>query len=432
MNRVLTAEMSADAAVLISSAAGLPPRRDTLLKTLGGGAKHVNPIDLEPKTPRTWFIALPLEGPFTEVALGFSGLYNYPWSISSATVFASQHYGKASELPFANHLQIVPEIGDDKAVGTKVTFKGADSLSISPNAENPNNLAQPFEVIQSDFVACKATPRTDAGPGYLLFIYITVGTNGFVGTGSDFLGFSTDKCHNRQRPVWIARADEAGDFSNAPWETTWNHYPSAPLFSVAYRTQNRGIQIFQTGDSLSVGYHAYSNSLLRAANELSKPELPIELANFAWGGGNASIYIPFASVNAKLSPPSILAMQLMSRNDGHGVFAMQNVLKKNMEIWSDFAKKYDTKPLLMGRVQEPWDEIEDALDGYLALAVAISHFAENGIPVLDCAAIIGDPDHPWRYRQEFTDDGVHPNNAGYEAMVAQTKLLLAAVVGIAI
>lgn len=428
----------------LAGAEDAAPRRNRLTKTLGGGACAVK-LDDGRLAPITWVAIVPVDGPFYAVRLGFAALHSYEWEIQSAAIYPSETYGPAPQLPVANRLPVIPVVNGKRPPGAKVFFdnKGRDLESINiagqqrsfrfpGNSENPQDLAAPFSIVWSDFVPCEFVPRADGGPGHLLFIYITIAGDVFTGTGSSFLTLADDAAANRGRPIFTARADQRqNDFADCPEGTGWNLFPSAPLFCVQYLSRRPGIQIVQTGDSLSVGPHAFSNSLTRSAYDLSSKSLPIEVANFAWGAENSQVYLPFTNINADAIQPSIFVPQPCSRNDGYGVTTLTELLAENLRLADRLMARWGSRLLINGGGQVPsWDNNPEAILGYTTLREFLNALpASYGIPVFDCAAILGRPEAPWLFIDDVSDDATHSNSMGEELLVPLVRSALQKTIG---
>ncbi len=444
----LTADETGSLAALSARLTGLgvaAPTRTRLTKTLGGGASITNPIDQQSQAPATWVAVVPVEGPFYAVRLGFASVYNYDWGIKSASIYPSDSYGEAPRLPVANKLAVVPTVNGERGPGAKVYFdhEGGDVETINlsgkkrdfrfdANPGNPVNIAKPFSIVWSDFVTCDCVPRIDGGPGYLLFIYITVETNAFTGTGSAFFDLAQDAAASRGRPIFTARAENwANDHADSPEQTGWSLYPSAPLFCVQYLSRTPGIQVAQTGDSLSVGPYGFSNALIRSTYDLSTPLLPIEIANFAWGGVGSNHYMAFTEMNAAAIRPSIFVPQPISRNDGDGMEPLRKLLMDNILLAERLAKKFGSKLLINGGGQEPgWHGNREAILGYTVMRDFLNSLPGlYGIPVFDCAAALGKPEAPWLFIDNVSDDSTHANTTGEELLVPLVRSALQKTIG---
>jgi hypothetical protein len=264
------------------------------------------------------------------------------------------------------------------------------------------------------------------GPGHILFAYVCIATNAFAGVAPDVLGYSQDGKANRGRPIFTARADRIGDFTDCPGDTTWSFFPFTPFYAIEYVSQPPGIQLMQTGDSLSVGYWLHSSATLRAAQDLSTPDLPIELCNFAFGGGGRRVYLPMVEINAAAWPPSVLLVQPVSRNDGNGFVAMQENMLGNLKLCADIADRYGSKIVMHNRNQQPeFAAIPEALEGYLALCSYLAEMPASGVAVIDCAEAVGEPGQPWFYRAGMSDDGLHLSHAAHEQLAAFCRPVLA-------
>ena len=435
-----TPEMSHDLARLtaaLSANRGAAPRRHRLMRTLHARSRELDPISDPPAGPTTWLIALPLEGAFSAVGLGFSAASRFPWSIKSASVYAADDFGEASRLGTSGGLHIVPAVRGQPTSGSPVFFDsngdGTDDAAahghirgfrIPANTYRPDDWAIPFRIARSDLVACEGVRRAE-GPGHILFAFVCIDTNSCAGTGADLLGYSRDRAANRGRPIFTARADQTGDFTDCPGETTWSYFPFTPFYSIEYVSRRAGIQLMQTGDSLSVGHWSHSNAALRAAQDLSTPELPVELCNVAFGGGGRRVYLAMVEINSRAWPPSVLIVQPISRNDGVGLVPMQENMRANLRLCAEVAARHGSKVIMHNGNQQPgFAESPEALEAYLALCRFLEAMPAAGVSVIDCARALGEPARPWLYRPGMSDDGMHLSSAGHEQLAAFCRPVL--------
>ncbi|WP_158923691.1 SGNH/GDSL hydrolase family protein [Acidisphaera sp. S103] len=419
----------------------LAPRRYRLTRNLSG---TLTPrIGVDDPALSTWLFIVPIEAPCHAVRLGFANPYGFTQTIVKASVYPSDSYSDAATALTTPGTAVKPTGG---APGTRIGWElgnGFDVAAINSRANvrthilpgvasNRDNAAGPYTIAWSDFCPCTSIPRADGSATPLLFIYVTLGGTDFVGGPTGILAFNQDPTAARGRCFYGLRASTLGkDFADHPEGSRWSPLgepPFCPALWVQYLTMTPGYQIVQIGDSLSSGpsNDGCSASVWRAAADLSSPRLPIEFCNMAWAGTGTAVYDVLLTNNAASLRPSVVTAQPISRNDGFTTASIEMLIARKLALL-DALSSYGTELIwnipacssLNGNAQQI--EIFKAMRHNLLAAGCTA-----GTPVIDAPAIIGHlaADAPWDYAPGYSDDNLHPNTAGVEAVVAAATAAL--------
>ena len=428
------------------------PRRNRLTKTLGSGlfAKTGFPQTL---APLTFLHIVPIEAPCYAVRLGFANCYGLTMTIAKASVYPSDSYGALAEgnnagLKDARLANTYPIAPTGSAAGCRVYFDhgGADvgtisaggdqrSLTLAADATNEANRSKAFTIQWSDFAPCTSIPRADGGAPHLLFVYVTISTATMVqGSSGMFTETNADGLAHRGRYFWTGHASTASvDFADHPTGTPFRPRPIAPLFALQYLTASLGIQGVLNGNSLSSTptNDWFSTPLHRAAWDLSTPDLPIEVANLAWGSTGADGYEVVLRNNMPALRGSFVSYQPISRNDTFTASGLHLLLAKALANVDAFRAGYGSAAIwnIAGCIPSADGNVRQ-VHAFTDMRSRLQALARSsGMPLIDAPAAIGQADMPWLYRDGMSDDDTHTNFAAAEAVVPMATAALREVIG---
>jgi hypothetical protein len=431
---------------------GLAPRRNLLTKTMGPGARAVPSLPFA--IPITFLVAVPIEAQCYAVRLGFVNAFNFPFVISSASIYTSDSYGECAAMTAdASSGRWFPVPTGAASERTSVTFDCAGSpnppagtpivntsgttfsYTLPADPTNAGNASRPVTIKWSDFVPVTSIPQSGAPSGpHVLFIYITVGSSGMVDSVTNWINMSADpKAGGRRQYYGAVSWGEGRDYSTNPTETGFKRYPHVPQFALQYLTASCGIQCVTVGDSLAASptNDLFSTPIWRAAADLSTQTLPIEVAAMLFSGANSTIYNVSLQNNAAAIRPSILFSQPLSRNDGVTIERLRTLLARSLAYSHELQSLYGTRLVLNSAGCEPaFDDnpmFIDAFNDILARLRAIG--AEGAIPHIDGPSVLGQPGAPWRYIPGVSDDEMHFNSTGAELVVPLVKQALHSLIG---
>jgi hypothetical protein len=429
----------------------LAPRRFRLTQAINNGDR-IPRVNFFASNPVSFMAAVSIAAPCYAVRPGFANGFNFTQTIAKAAVYPSDTYSGSLTALSARNISVVPTHGAKASLGSPIFFDGTSEtslnlsganrrLSLPANAANSKNLAAPFTISWSDWAPCTSLPRADGEKWPLLFVYITITSNSFMSTASNYLNLNTT-LHRGKRMVGGLRATINNiDFADNPVDTEWGAFgdpPFGPWFVLQYLTTIPSIQIVMTRDSLAAAPQSdgVSNPVWRAAADLSSDKLPIEVLNLAVGAATWKVYAPLLSLNAAAIQPSIVIPQVISRNGMGGAADMQQLLAMAILNAQVCSVPYGSKVIWNIPGCEPsWDNNHAFSHGFWDMRNRLlDASALSGVPVIDAPAVIGDiaGNAPWNYitSPAVSDDNTHPNAVGQEMVVPLAKAALKTVIGL--
>lgn len=399
----------------------------------------------------TYLLVVPIEAHCHAVRLLFANhRSDVDLRICSASIYPSTSYGGAFEMhghrlgagdgspvrvgPTGNSKRAVVTFG---SAGRDDSLVRADSrrreIWIRGVAANVDNVRVPYKIVCSDLVPLTTLDRSDGGSQPLLFIYVHVEPYGFgrwIGPAYQPDRWCVNTKDNRGRMLFGGIAAQPDvDLTHDPSAGLFVGISGGPIFGVQYLSQVPGQVVTLSGDSLttSPSSDSYSCAIMRAACDLSRPERPIEIANLGWGGASSSVYGSLLDRHLDLLEPSVLALQPLSRNDGSSVDALRGLLAQGLGRFEAARRRFGTMPVWFSPGCIPsWSVDPQATSMFQSLR---QHLAADVIPDVDGPAIIGEDEAPWLYRDGMSDDGVHPNDRGAEALVSRARAILSELLG---
>jgi tetratricopeptide (TPR) repeat protein len=242
-----------------------------------------------------------------------------------------------------------------------------------------------------------------------------------------------DRTANRGRQWYSGQAshDKKGDYAGNPTATGWKLLDQAnPIVAVEFTYATPGVQIVTLGDSLNsaTGTDGYSSHLWRAAMDLSTPGLPIHVACLAYASQGSATYCEMLKMNLDKINPGILAVQVITRNDGSNNNGMRQAIARQLAIAELCKARFGTVLLATAPGCEPsYDGHPEATAAFVAIRNEyLAAAAAGGIPFIDGPSVIGDTAAAWNYmaNPSVTTDGTHPNSAGIELTVPLARTAL--------
>lgn len=434
-----------------SFAYDVAPRRFRLTQAVNNGDRAARP-NFFLSSPASFMTAIPITTPCYAVRLGFANGFNFTQTISKASVYPSDTYSGSLVALSARNVPVVPTDGAGISAGSPIYFDRAGdtalnlsgtnrTLTLPATVANRENSAVPFAISWSDWAPCTSLPRADRRKWPLLFVYITIASNGFVSTSSSYQNLNTTLHRGKLMAGGLRAETNDIDFADNPMDTNWGPFgnPSfGPWFVLQYLTTIPSIQVVITGDSLAAAPQSdgISNFIWRAAADLSSESLPIEVLNLAVGGVTWKVYNPLLSLNAAAIQPSIVIPQVISRNGMGGAAHMQQLLAMANLNAQACSALYGSKVIWSIPGCEPaWDGNKAFSRGFWDMRHRLlDASAISGVPVIDAPAVIGDVagGAPWNYipSPAVSDDNTHPNAVGQEMVVPLAKAALKTVIGL--
>lgn len=209
-----------------------------------------------------------------------------------------------------------------------------------------------------------------------------------------------------------------------------------PLWAVQFLTRNPGVQITIGGDSHMMGLGTTANMAsfaLRAAVVLSTQAVPVMLANAGWTGAGSDQFLPLQLDAIAATQPSICLIQTWTAADQRTPQGMARTLGRALAVAQRCgtlgARAVFVTPFprdaatLTGPVLTAWQALYGEVTGMNSAATR----------VLDLTRVLGDfrGGRPTgAFRPGFSDDSIHPNDAGTTAAVPATEAIIRVVGGL--
>lgn len=424
------------------------PRRQVMTKVFTGAlANNLGPTALG-ATSLTYLAIFPIEAPCYAARVLFANhRADTTYSISKVSIYPSSTYSNgiamnADRLGFGSGGRwVVQPTGG--SVGYPMYFDGAGAdvntintaattrnLTLAADAGNVTNGAWPYTYKYTDWSPCFTIPRTDGGPGYLLFVYVTV-SSGQIIRPLFAPGQFTDSVNiHRNRQVVAGHAwTSNSDFADNPTGTDFKGLDGLVPCGIQYLSASPGVTIMVTGDSLSTSPSGdgYSTGLNRAAWDLSTPSLPIEVCNVAFGGANMAVYGPTFDNNIQAVRPGIIALQPQSRNDGFTLVNKQTLIAHHLLRASRADSIYKSLLLWNQPAPEPTAVGQSNIDAFYTLRNRFLDLErDSGVWFMDGPRYLGAGAEPYKYmsQQPVSTDGIHPNTYGIELLVPRYREIL--------
>jgi hypothetical protein len=300
-------------------------------------------------------------------------------------------------------------------------------ITLAGDETNRENAPRAYVCKWSDFCPVTSIRQADDEQNRkprLLFIYTTVSSLGCVTNTTDFrgIGFNSDRHIAPRGRFYYQGVSWHGDadYADTPAEIRWKNCGFSPLMFIQYLSFTPGIQVVNTGDSLSGGNPQPANALWRACMGLSMPDRPIEYATFSWPSARAAVWDVNMQNNADAVMPSIYIPQAHSYNDPLFASSQQKFLVTKSAMAAYLRSKYGTRmALYLPGLAPNADGIPVFQSGFEDIVARCRSLdAAGSVPFIDATQAISLSENtPWLYATGMSSDGIHPNSDGCEAVV---------------
>lgn len=305
-----------------------------------------------------------------------------------------------------------------------VTWSAAASVT-----QAAGTAARP-SITVSDWITLQSLERTDGGRLPLLHLRIfqpTANTNitKFSPSGIETWLQTTERMHR-------VTYKDGGDY--VATKASFTSPATAPRwvpFAVQYMARGRVATLAVVGDSIAVGVGAlnyFNSQYMRAAELLSNPSNPVELANFGWAGQTSANYHLRAMdllTNGVVAGGHVLVFHAFSPNDYTTSVTSAGVLASLSQTTTVVQKAIEkgARPIIVDGMpvnpaSKDWnatDSLRRDLNGRLA--------AYTRIPIIGMSAAVSgavDADGQTNILTDSTTDNIHPNDVGINRILAPT------------
>ncbi|QOU72922.1 hypothetical protein JAB4_023750 [Janthinobacterium sp. HH102] len=198
------------------------------------------------------------------------------------------------------------------------TFAGAATGTQKAGAADRPSVTAP------DFIPVAAVPRTDGGPGYLLYLRVCVPTGG---TLTSSLSINTDLVQLNSLGSGMMYSNRAGGDFVSTGQAAYNPGASrgdSPIWGVELIVRGQAVSILNAGDSITRAQASAEfksqNMFQVAAKRLSmtKASIPISNANCGWSGQKSIQYFARLSDLLAVVRPTMAVYAPFSPNDDPG------------------------------------------------------------------------------------------------------------------
>lgn len=286
---------------------------------------------------------------------------------------------------------------------TQLNFNGKPSVEVmyDPNSESPS-------VHWSDWVDIETT--SPERPQLLFRVALppqTLPLTLAAGPG-DFRNFGI-----ASGPRTFLQSVAKGDFASErrdEWPDSVNT-PYSPIFAIQYRARRPGTQIVIGGDSHLSTWH---NFVTLASLELSTPERPISLWNTSWGGQPSRRFLPIFDTAIADANPSIVVAQCWTANDGMNRTVDETYLGNIRSRFGRIRREGCVTIGLKGLPRHLFGS--DELQSWLAINKSVTVVDGVTDVVFDPNPIVEDQTLPGNWAHGYSNDEIHPNLYGDQAL----------------
>lgn len=327
------------------------------------------------------------------------------------------------------------------------TVKWAGSAT-GPSIAAPSDAAIPGAAA-SDWIPCSSVPRADGGSGYLAMVRVQIpatATNrwGFYTIKNSVIKQGAEASRQRLLQTNSASSDGVGTLTNNPGGTTLPATGTAASYIVQFRTMSKVVTVVAIGDSITqnsalvdAGITSWGwRGTYGAANATG---IAAGFCNFGANSKNSATYLAGGLALMDIIKPHIAIYSPWTPNesfyssDGFVRYNVQNFAAR-LQDFLDYCSTNNILPIVWTGLpfesQLSVASRDNIRKDFNARLLAMSN--EQRFIVLDYDGLIGDGATPEKfkdaYRQEASGSGVHPNEAGIEAIAASilTPALIAA------
>jgi len=313
---------------------------------------------------------------------------------------------------------VYPSGGESTWVDATFSSAASGSLALS-DGTMPSFTA-------TDWIDVSSIDRTDGGSLPVLLVRIEQpAAAGFMTNPFSDLANMANKASVGQRPYRAAAMAVLGVTTKASVNAaaySANH--QAAIVQYAPRTKAKTVMAF--GDSLTEGSGGVSINtyswLHKACEAAHTSAMPIEIANFGWGGKDSNEFYDMASVFAPMCKNALAFYAAFTPNSSL-VAANVDVFRRYTARFLELCDTYGITPILdtgipstyglaQGKNWAAVDNLRIARNAELLL---------SGFPVADFSSVMTGGFNATNTLQRdivaaYTTDGLHPNDAGADAM----------------
>ena len=299
---------SIDAAVQNGAATALQPRSGLLAAQLAAAPRNrllVAPMGAETATyaawaTYTWLMIVQVDVPFDAVR-------------------PVQFHAAGNDIPGVVCCAAAGTNAADKT-GNTLTWVAGTYAGAATGTQKAGAADRP-SVTAPDFIPVAAVPRTDGGPGYLVYLRVCIPTGG---TLSASLSSNTDLTQLNNLTSGMMYSNRAGgDFVTAG-QGTYNPGASrgdSPIWGVEFITRGPALSSVTAGDSITraqASVEFKSQNMFQVAAKrlnMSKNNISVSSANCGWSGQKSIQYLARLSDLLAVVRPTMAVYAPFSPND---------------------------------------------------------------------------------------------------------------------
>lgn len=365
---------------------------------------------------RTYAAALTLEAPFDLVRLAFVNEGPEPYAVTEAAIAPSAALGDGVSADGAWVQVTFNARGQNRPVPSP---DGQTTQLTVPGTADPNIPALAW----SDWMRVAALPPRD---GALPWLMCRARFDGpacaAFPTLPHMLSYNATPAH-RGRQSWGFQADADQVLTGGGLRGCQPDGAIIPHL-VQYYTRARGATVLCIGDSLTNGLGALcpvSSWGMRATAAISAPHCPVSYVNSGWNGQSSPEFYRNGHGLLAADMPEIVCIATYSPNDvffGDGSQANADAAFSRALDLAHHVIRGGGTPVLIAPA--PWGggPINDAVRQ--TILARVRSLTAGGLAVLDFDRVLTNGHSPAGMRVEYdSGDGLHPNDAGYDAMAEQ-------------
>lgn len=322
-------------------------------------------------------------------------------------------------------------------------YKSNQSFFMVGNAPASNQLSYAV----SDWVKVSSAERTDGGIFPLIAVRATIANMASLpayGNGTDSY---TNWATKPDGHIWVARQQDGNHVSNPTTFNSTSNQNQSPLIGVQYQSRGKVYTIFGFGDSLTHGLtgnykgEGFGQKLCSDLTDMNG--ITFEYSNFGWSGQLISQFAQRALylLDNDLLRPDILFFPSGSTNDvtiiGSDAPITPTIIQNQAAKWQEVVAKCKKKNVIC----VIWTFLPSTSSGKnygatdsLRVSQNASHLTlnEKGFFVVDVATPLSGAtvNGQVQLASQYTVDGIHLNDAGYQVMIDQFKPLIKQLTGV--
>ena len=278
----------------------------------------------------------------------------------------------------------------------------------------------------SDWTPLKSIARTDGGVLPLVTIrgiFDGLATLPVYGTGDDLTNWATKPDGN----IWVARQQDGNFVTTTTGFTSTTNLSQSPIIGIQYLSRGKVITVMGVGDSITEGRGTYFGEgfILPSVQSISNSaNVAMQYANLGWSGQTTSVYCARAleMLDTPLKP-DVLIIPVGSPNDQNSTLTDADIqlMSGNRGAVIAKCKEVGTIPILWtwlpsNSAQKPYgtsDALRVTENSQVMQEITNNKF--NGFDassVVSGSVVVGQV----QFAPFATTDGLHPNDAGNQAI----------------